>query len=429
MTFSLSPTLATNERIQARIDAGHSIVHMAFGEAGLPVHPLLARALAEAASHNGYAPVMGTARARRAVAGYFERRGLPTDPDLVVLAPGSKPLLFALLRALPGDVLLPSPSWVSYEAQAALVGTRVIRVPIPRETGGIPDADALEQRIAQARRQGQQPAVLVVTMPDNPTGTVAPRSSLERVCAVAANAGLTVVSDEIYRDLTFDQGSFTSPAALYPEGTVVTAGLSKNLALGGWRIGFARLPHTPAGWELREAISGIASEIWSCLAAPMQEVAALGLDEPEELRLHIEASRRLHATVARAVHSIFVEAGATCRSPQAAFYLYPDFEPLRDRLETMGVSGGVELAELLLERYDIAVLAGAAFGDDPRALRFRVSTSLLYGSTPEQRWQALDAADPLALPWVAESLEEIRDALGAVSGQRPNRPERRSPVV
>jgi len=192
-----SPTLATNERVQARIAAGAPVLHLAFGEAGLPVLPSVAERLGAAAGANGYGPVAGSPAVREAVAGYFERRGLPTSADRVLVAPGSKALLYALLTVLPGDVVLPRPSWVSYAAQAALAGKRVIDVPIAEQAGGVPDPDALRTALQTARRDGHEPAILVLTLPDNPTGTVASASLVEAVCDVARDHRLLVVCDEI----------------------------------------------------------------------------------------------------------------------------------------------------------------------------------------------------------------------------------------
>ena len=127
-----------------------------------------------AAGANGYGPVAGSPAVREAAAGYFERRGLPTSADRILVAPGSKALLYALLTVLPGDVVLPRPSWVSYAAQAALAGKRVLDVPIAEQAGGVPDPDALRARARDRARQGLEPAILVLTLPDNPTGTVAP---------------------------------------------------------------------------------------------------------------------------------------------------------------------------------------------------------------------------------------------------------------
>ena len=267
MPIRHSATLAVNERLQARRAAGEPVLHLAFGEAGLPVLPSLAAVLADSVRHNDYGPVAGIPAARAAAAGYFERRGLPTDPDQIVLAPGSKALLFALLAVLPGDVVLPVPSWVSYAAQAALVGKHVIGVPIPARAGGIPDPERLESALADARA-----GILILTVPDNPTGTLPTRDLLAEVCRIAERHGIVVVSDEIYRDLCRTPSDFHSPAEFLPDRTVITSGLSKSLALGGYRIGFTRVPT-----ELRTAhtdLIGVASEVWSSLAGPMQRVAA-----------------------------------------------------------------------------------------------------------------------------------------------------------
>jgi aspartate aminotransferase len=409
-----SATLATNERVQARIAAGRPVLHLAFGEAGLPVLPGVAERLAAAAGENGYGPVAGSPAVREAAAGYFERRGLPTGPGQVLLAPGSKALLYALLSVLPGDVVLPRPSWVSYAAQAALVGKNVIDVAIAEDAGGVPDPAALRETLAAARAQRREPAILVLTLPDNPTGTVASASLMQAVCEVAEEHRLLIVCDEIYRDLTYEPQALCSPASLLGERVFVTNGLSKSMALGGWRIGFCRVPAGPLGADAARALTGVASEVWSSLAAPMQHAAAYVLDEPQEVREHVARSRRLHRLVSVAAHREVVAAGATCRPPAGAFYLYPDLEPLRPALAAHGVSTGAQLAALLLERHDVAVLEGAAFGDDPSALRFRMATSLLYGSSDDQRWEALRAEDPVALPWIAGALERLGEALRAL---------------
>ncbi|ANW22538.1 pyridoxal phosphate-dependent aminotransferase [Streptomyces clavuligerus] len=414
-----SATLAIDERVQARRAAGHDVLHLGFGEAGLPVPPGLADVLAAAHRRNGYGPVAGSAEAREAAAGWFVRRGLPTGPEQILFAPGSKPLLFALLAAIGGAVVLPCPSWVSYAAQAALLGRRVVPVPVPAEAGGIPDPGLLERALRRASAEGAGPGVLILTVPDNPTGTVAPAEQVEAVCAIAEHHGLAVVSDEIYAELTHG-GSAPSPVRQLAERTVVTTGLSKSLALGGWRIGFARTPAGPWGRRLHRELTGIASEIWSSLAAPMQAVAAHALNDPPEITARIAASRRLHARVATAVHGRLLAAGAHCRPPRAGFYLYPDFTPAREALRTRSIATGTDLATALLDRYDIATLPGSAFGEPDTALTLRIATSLLYGTTPEQRHAALAADAPETLPWIASALTRLGGALGGlITGGHP----------
>jgi aspartate aminotransferase len=412
-----SATLAVNERLRRLIEAGRPILHLAFGEAGLPVPDEVLDALRSGGPDNGYGPVAGSIHARTAAAGWFARRGLPTDPDQIVLAPGSKALLWALVSVLPGDVVLPAPSWVSYAAQAALAGKRVWSVPIATDgSGGVPDPAALEETLAEAARQGGRPGVLVVTLPDNPTGTVPSAEEVRRTVEIAAAHGLSLISDEIYRDLAHEPGEVLSPAELLPESTYVTCGLSKNMALGGWRIGFARVPASPAGSAAREAVLGLASEVWSSAPAPMQHVASYVLNEPPEVVEHIARSRHLHRATATAAHSRLVSAGISCRPPGGGFYLYPDFEPVRSQLVEQNVDGGDGLATQLLERFEIGVLSGVAFGDEPGALRCRIATSLLYGKTDDERRRALAADEPAELPWIKESLDRLGDAVADLHG-------------
>jgi aspartate aminotransferase len=408
-----SATLATNERIRALVANGRPIVHLAFGEAGLPVHPVLREILDAASSRNAYPPVSGTTAAREAASGYFGRRRMPTDPSSIVFAPGSKALLFALLLARDGALLLPQPSWVSYAAQADLASKPVIRFPIPEMAGGVTDPAALSK---WATKHPGERATLLITIPDNPTGTVAARDIIEAVCVIAREHDWWIISDEIYRDLAYEPDLLSSPAEFLPERTVVTSGLSKNLALGGWRIGFARFPDNEEGRRLQAAVQGIASEVWSAMAAPMQEVAAFALNEPKELTDYLVAARRLHMAVTLSLHQVFVARHVQARPPAGAFYFYPDFAGHRAALRRAGVTNSMGLADHLLDQYDVAVLPGTSFGDDPDHIAVRVASSLLYGSHDEERWAALNAARPTELPWIAGALDRVDQALGEIIG-------------
>ena len=401
--------------MEARRRRGQPVLPLAFGEAGLPAHRMLRVALSRAAGFTAYGPVAGHPALREAAACYWSRRGLPTEADSVIAGPGSKALLFSLMTAIGGDVALTRPSWVSYAAQAGLAGREAIFV---RGNGGVPDADLLARAATSARAAGRPIRSVVVTLPDNPTGLLAPAAAVRALCAVARAHDLIIISDEIYRDLVHDPDApFTSPAAICPERTVITTGLSKNLALGGWRLGVARLPAGGIGPELRARLLGIGSEIWSAPAAPVQQAAALAFTEPPALTERIALSRRLHGTVARAVARRFAAVGVAVPAPQAAFYLWPDFSPLADRLlERHGITSDEGLADVLLRDYGVGVLPGSAFGEESGRLRLRVATSLLYGESDPERHAALNSADPCSLPWIAASLDRLAEVLADLTG-------------
>jgi aspartate/methionine/tyrosine aminotransferase len=404
-----------NELVRARMEAGQRVVHLAFGEAGLPVHPSLVELLREHAGANRYGAVAGAPALREAVAGYLGRRGVPSSPELIAMAPGSKPALFALISAIDGDVVIPRPSWVSYAAHAALAGRAVVRVPTGTG-GGVPDAAELVSALDRADAQGLNPGIMVLTVPDNPTGTVAEPDEIARVLDIASERGLAVISDEIYRDLAFDQDRLVTPGMARPDEVFVTGGLSKSLALGGWRIGFARFPDTEAGNEIRARVLSLGSELWSCLSSPVGEAARFAFGDPPELTDYLDRARRLHRSVNRAVYDLFIRHGAHCHPPQAAFYLYPDLDPLRGRgAVTPDGMGGGELARLMLDDLGVAVLPGTAFGDLESALRFRVATSLLYGSSDAERLEAMASEEPTRLPWIAGQLAALDAGLAALS--------------
>src|SRR5256884_9410664 len=165
-----------------------------------------------------------------------------------------------------------------------MTGPRPHCGPAASGEGGIPDPAALGSAAAAALVAGRPIRSVVVTLPDNPTGRLPRPATVRAVCQVAAAHGLIIICDEIYRDLVHDEAApILSPAQVAPQRTVVTTGLSKSLALGGWRIGAARMPDGPLGNRLRPALLGAGSEIWSAPAAPVQQAAAPAFTEAAEI--------------------------------------------------------------------------------------------------------------------------------------------------
>jgi aspartate aminotransferase len=316
-----------------------------------------------------------------------------------------------VLLAIDADVVIPSPSWVSYAPQVCLIGRQPISVPIPAAAGGIPDPALLVGQLDAARRRGLSPKALIVTQPDNPTGTIASRALLEQVTSIARDNNMWVIADEIYRDLTYNPSEFVSVADVAPDITIITSGLSKSLALGGWRIGVLRVPDHADGQSILGDVTAIGSEIWSSMSAPVAGAAKVAYDEPAEIVDYIDRARQLHAKVSRAVFDVFDSSGVPCRVPRAGFYMYPDLEVARDFLHSKGIVTDVALTRYMLDNYQVAVLAGSAFGDDESCFRFRVATSLLYGATTEERLGALDwaATGKLELPThIAQAIAQLQ---------------------
>jgi aspartate/methionine/tyrosine aminotransferase len=393
-----------NELVAARRAAGHETIHLGFGQASFPLPPPLRAALAAAAADTAYPPVLGQPALRAAIAGYLTRtRGVPVAPDQVGIGPGSKPLLFALLQVLDGDALVPVPSWVSYAPQVRLAGKRAIPVATDTADHLRLTPEALRAAAARARHDGASPRLLVVNSPSNPTGGMLAEADVAAIAAWAREQGVTILSDEIYAELAHGWRPHVSPAASYPEGTVITGGMSKAFAAGGWRLGYAAVPPGAPGQRLLSALRALASEVWSGASAPIQAAATVAYAPDQELERFMRRAARLYGHATARLRAALVGAGAVCPAPAGGFYLYPDLAPWRAPLRALGIATGPELARHLLETWGMATLPATEFGERPDALRLRLAISLLFepegapapAARDEALWRLLEAADAL----------------------------------
>jgi aspartate aminotransferase len=375
----VSATLRMNEAVATRRAAGQRKTPLGFCEASFPLPTTLREELARAATRTEYAPVLGLPALRAAIATYLTRtRGLTATPSTVAVGPGSKPMLYALLCVLAGDALIPTPSWVSYAPQARLAGKSVYRVATDPSDNHRLTREALDEALRAARATGGDPRLLVVNTPSNPTGGMFAVADVEAIAAWARGEGITIFSDEIYAELAHGWRPHTSPAQFYPDGTIVTGGMSKAFSAGGWRLGYAALPATPEGERLMAAVRSLASELWSSAATPLQQAAIAAFTYDDAMERYVRRSAQVHAHAVARLHASLVAARVRCPRPAGAFYLYPDFSPWREPLANQGITTSTELATHLLDHWDVATLPASDFGESPDALRLRLATSMLY---------------------------------------------------
>lgn len=397
--LKVSATLSMNERVREMWEAGRKVYHLGFGESRFPVHPKLAEALRASACERSYLPTVGIRQLREAVAEFYLRKmGLAVSADQVVIGPGSKSLLYALVMALGEELILPQPSWVSYAPQAHILGKPILWIPLRREHNYCLDIDVLRQMMEEDKEEWGNPELLILNSPNNPTGTMLPPERVQALADFARAEQLMVVSDEIYALTTHGRTPHVSIARYYPEGTVVLGGLSKHLSLGGWRFGVAILPAGRTGEALRRAMQSIASSIWSCVAAPVQYAALAAYSNDPEIDEYIELCAAMHGIRTRSLYRQLLDADIPCVEPSGAFYVFPCFDPWRKTLAARGVRNSEDLAIYLLEKYELATLPGTAFGCPPEDLCLRLSSSYLDAGTDEEAAALVDAfradADP-----------------------------------
>ncbi|MFI2411013.1 aminotransferase class I/II-fold pyridoxal phosphate-dependent enzyme [Streptomyces sp. NPDC018947] len=381
---------------------------------GLPVLPELSAVLAASAGRAGEEPVGGAPALLESACGYWERRGLPTEPGQVAAAPGAHSLLLALTAALGGDVLVPRPCAAWWAPDARLLGRPVFHVPTPAESGGVPDPYALLETVRRVRDEGGEPRLLVLSVADDPTGTVAPPELLHETVEAAAGEGLHLVSDETWRDTLHDPHGtvLLSPAEMLPERVTVVTDLAGAFLPPGWPAAVARLPASAAGQDLHARALDVLTALGARVAAPLAAAAGYALDEPEPVTARRTAAVRLHARLAAAVHAAVVAAGATARPPQAGRHLYADLGPLRDALAAQGVGDAQELEDFLTARLGMPAPGGHRFGDDLPALRVRLSTGPLPADADEPGAHFPTTTDPLELPHVHSALARLKSVFG-----------------
>ncbi len=388
-----SPTLWANDLVHEKRSDGQTVYHMGFGESPFPVPERLQKALATAAYRKEYLKADGLDDLVEAVKDYY--RPIHGDEYIdatdVIVAPGSKLILYALQMAIEGDLLMPVPSWVSYDPQAKMLHTDVVKVPTQLDDDGYHiDPETLRSVIENARAEGKNPTKIIINAPSNPTGLTIPAAELPAIAKVCQEEGVFIISDEIYGLVSFD-GEYRSIAPKAPEITAVTTGLSKHLSLGGWRIGVGFIPKGVEG--LHDALRCIVSETWSCVSSPVQQACVEAYKGHQDIEEHIQACTDIHQLMNQTVSKGLQAHGIVAPLAQGAFYNYPDFAPFREVLAENGLKTSQDVHEVLLQEYNLATLPGKAFGAEEDVLTLRLSGCDYDGAAALAAYQAGEKLD------------------------------------
>ncbi len=366
-----SPTLEINERVRSERELGKELLQMGFGQTLFPVHPLIQEALAVNADQNAYLPSAGLPELRELSRHYLsEKFGFDANEFKTIVGPGSKELIYDIQLAVEGDLLLPIPSWVSYAPQAVLIDDPIIKIPTTMADNYHITAESLEKAILVARQKGMNPKKLIINYPNNPSGLTMSQSRLEHIARVCRKQGILVISDEIYGLVNYQQ-NHTSIAKFYPEGTIVTSGLSKHLSLGGYRLGVAFVPKVLN--SIYEAMIGIAGVTWSTVSAPIQFAALKAFESERTIEDYIKTCTDIHNMISSYVRDGLISLGIKYPVLNGAFYLYPNFGAFRDQLFARDVKTSEQLAIQILDKIQVATLPGTAFGDAPENLTLRIA--------------------------------------------------------
>jgi aspartate aminotransferase len=355
-----SATLAIDAKAKALRAAGEDVIGFGAGEPDFPTpaHIVEAaqRACADPASHR-YSPGPGQPALREAIAHKTLRdSGLEVTPAEVVVANGGKHALFNVFQTLidPGDeVLLPAPYWVSYPEQVRLAGGTPVELPTDAASGFRVSLAELE------RAHTPRTKALVFVSPSNPTGAVYPPAEVEAIGRWAAEAGIWVITDEIYEHLVYGDARHVSMPAVVPEireRCIVINGVAKTYAMTGWRVGWSIAP-----LEVTAAISRLQSHATSNVCNVAQAAALAAVEGPldcvEQMRATYDRRRQLaHARLTDV-------SGVECPMPEGAFYAFPSFQArLGTTVAGRAIDSSMALCDVLLDVGRVALVPGEGFG-------------------------------------------------------------------
>ncbi|MET8697596.1 pyridoxal phosphate-dependent aminotransferase [Kitasatospora sp. NPDC058032] len=355
-----SATLAVDAKAKALKAAGRPVIGFGAGEPDFPTPDYIVEAAVEACrdpKNHRYTPAGGLPELKEAIAAKTLRdSGYAVDASQVLVTNGGKQAIYEAFAAIldPGDeVIVPAPYWTTYPESIQLAGGVPVEVVTDETTGYKVSVEQLE-----AARTENTKVVLFVS-PSNPTGAVYTRAEAEAIGRWALEHGLWVLTDEIYEHLVYGDAEFTSLPALLPEladKTIVVNGVAKTYAMTGWRVGWVIGPK-----DVIKAATNLQSHATSNVSNVAQRAAlaavAGDLSAVHEMRTAFDRRRR---TIVKMLNEID---GVVCPEPEGAFYVYPSVKALLGKeIRGRRPQTSAELASLILDEAEVAVVPGEAFG-------------------------------------------------------------------
>ncbi len=355
-----SATLAVDAKAKALKAQGRPVIGFGAGEPDFPTPDYIVEAAVAACRDpkwHRYTPAGGLPELKSAIAAKTLRdSGYAVDASQVMVTNGGKQALYNAFATIldPGDeVLLPAPYWTTYPESIRLAGGVPVEVMTDESTGFRTSVAQLEQHLTPATK------VLVFVSPSNPTGAVYSPAEVEAIGQWAVEKGLWVVTDEIYEHLVYGDAEFASMPTLVPEiadKCIIANGVAKTYAMTGWRVGWLVAPQ-----DVIKAATNLQSHATSNVAN-VSQVAALAavsgdLSAVDEMKVAFDR-RRL--TITKMLNEVD---GIVCPEPEGAFYVYPSVKGVLGR-EIRGkvANTSAELAALILDEVEVAVVPGEAFG-------------------------------------------------------------------
>ena len=355
--LKLSATLRMNEISRELESRGKKVFKFGFGQSPFQVPDDVVSELKNNAYQNKYLSMQGLPELREAIAKFVSlKKNYAYKAENILIGPGTKELMFLLHILFDGEVLIPTPSWVSYEPQAILGRNKVHWIETTREKNWFPTAEDIEKVILKNKEKNY---LLFLNSPNNPSGQIC--ENLKEISELVKKNNILVLSDEIYSELSF-QDNFKSISNFCPEQTIISNGLSKWCGAGGWRLGHFVIPNELT--KLKNSLKVLASETFSAVSAPIQYAAIAAYKNDHSL--YLNNSREILKLVGEYVYDNLKSNKVLINKPQGGFYIMPEFLDKKFK-------NSEEMCANLLNDTGVAILPGSDFGFSKDRLIARLS--------------------------------------------------------
>lgn len=365
-----SATMSINSKVKQLIANGIDVISFSAGEPDFDTPDYIKSAAIESlkSGFTKYTPTSGILELKEAICEkLWKENKISYTPQQVIASCGAKQAIYNCILALCNKnekVLIPSPYWVSYPEQVVLAGGIPVFIKTSDDNNFKVTRNDIERNITNETK------LLIMNSPSNPTGTVYTEEELYEICHFAINAGLYIISDEIYEKILYDGVRHFSPASFgkeFTEKVITINGFSKSFSMTGWRIGYAAGPA-----DIIKAATMIQDHSTSCPNSLTQKaaVAALkGKDPTTKMVAEFDKRRRY------IVERLNNMEGITCLLPKGAFYVFPSISGLLNRdIAGQTVTTSIELVDLILDKAEIAFVPGECFGSNSH-VRISYATS------------------------------------------------------
>ena len=344
--LDLSATLKINEISKNLGKEGKKIINFGFGQSPFQVPEKVIEELKKNAHQKNYLPIQGLQNLRESIAKYeSKKKNNYFSSDQVIIGPGSKELMFLLHMSFDGEIILPCPSWVSYQPQSIIADNKFHWIETTAENNWYPTAASIENLILKNK---EKKYLMIFNQPNNPSGQIC--KNLKDISDVIKKYKIIVLSDEIYSELTFDE-NYKSISNYCSDNVIVSNGLSKWCGAGGWRLGYFLIPEKLN--EIKNSMKVLASETFSAVSAPIQFAAISAFEDDHSD--YLSKSKNILKGIGEYVFNNLKSNNVIINKPMGGFYLMPQFLNKKFKSST-------EMCTDILNKKSLAILPGSDFG-------------------------------------------------------------------